>query len=237
MKTILKPRFTPILRAALLLAVGATFGLWQSSEAGLFSPKGGSAGEKRQAILKQREELLEEAVAAQPALKAKIQSAAGYATFKQTDVNLFMLASGRGYGVVRDNATGKETYMCVASLGGGVGLGVKDLRVLFIFNDAQVMKQFVDKGWQFGGEGNATAKYKDAGVAVEGGAKAQVDPKEGSVTSGATTDAQAGTGGADKTSASASTEGAMEIYQFTKSGLALQATIQGTKYWKNSDLN
>ena len=29
----------------------------------------------------------------------------------------------------------------------------------------------------------------------------------------------------------------MEIYQFTESGLALQATIQGTKYWKNEDLN
>lgn len=29
----------------------------------------------------------------------------------------------------------------------------------------------------------------------------------------------------------------VEIYQITKNGLALQATLQGTKYWKNSDLN
>lgn len=29
----------------------------------------------------------------------------------------------------------------------------------------------------------------------------------------------------------------VEIYQITKNGLALQATLQGTKYWKNKDLN
>jgi len=29
----------------------------------------------------------------------------------------------------------------------------------------------------------------------------------------------------------------MEIYQFTETGIALQATIAGTKYWKNNQLN
>lgn len=29
----------------------------------------------------------------------------------------------------------------------------------------------------------------------------------------------------------------IEIYQFTKSGIALQATIAGTKYWRDNDLN
>jgi len=29
----------------------------------------------------------------------------------------------------------------------------------------------------------------------------------------------------------------MEIYQFTKNGIALQATITGTKYWKDAELN
>lgn len=29
----------------------------------------------------------------------------------------------------------------------------------------------------------------------------------------------------------------VELYQFTKNGLALQATLQGTKYWKDKDLN
>lgn len=29
----------------------------------------------------------------------------------------------------------------------------------------------------------------------------------------------------------------MEVYQITKNGIALQATIQGTKYWKDKELN
>jgi lipid-binding SYLF domain-containing protein len=29
----------------------------------------------------------------------------------------------------------------------------------------------------------------------------------------------------------------VEVFQITKNGLALQATLQGTKYWKNKDLN
>lgn len=31
--------------------------------------------------------------------------------------------------------------------------------------------------------------------------------------------------------------GGVDVYQMTKSGLALQATLQGTKYWKNKKLN
>jgi len=29
----------------------------------------------------------------------------------------------------------------------------------------------------------------------------------------------------------------VKLYQITENGLALQATIQGTKYWKDDDLN
>jgi lipid-binding SYLF domain-containing protein len=29
----------------------------------------------------------------------------------------------------------------------------------------------------------------------------------------------------------------VELYQLTKNGIAVQVTVQGTKYWKNDDLN
>jgi lipid-binding SYLF domain-containing protein len=64
---------------------------------------------------------------------------------------LFLLSSGRGYGVVVDKS-GKETFMSMGSLGGGVGIGAKDLSVVFIFKDASVMNKFIESGWQFGGE-------------------------------------------------------------------------------------
>lgn len=208
-----------------------------SAQAGLFGPKGDNDGEKRQTVLKQRDEMLAELYNTKPDLKGRLAKAAGYATFKQTDVNLFLLASGNGYGVLHDNKAGKDIFMRVASLGGGVGMGVKDLRVIFVFNDAKVMQQFVEQGWQFGGKGDASAKYQDTGVSAEGGAKANVDFKEGAVTAGTTSDGRAGTKPEDKSSAAVSSTGGMEIYQFTESGLSLQATVQGTKYWKDSKLN
>jgi lipid-binding SYLF domain-containing protein len=121
-------------------------------------------------------------------------------------MNLFLLSSGHGYGMVVDKS-GKETFMAMGSLGGGVGIGAKDLSVVFIFKNADVMKKFIDSGWQFGGEADATAKAGDKGAAIS---------KE----------AGADTGG-----------NLFEIYQITDTGAALQATVAGTKYWKDKKLN
>lgn len=219
------------------LGVALTLLLPSAGYAALFGPRGDSPEEKRHVIRQQRDEMLAELFKTKPGLKDRLAKAAGYATFKQTDMNLFMLASSRGYGVLKNNQTGRDTFMCVASLGGGVGLGVKDLRVIFVFNDAKVMQRFVDQGWQFGGKGDASAKYKDSGLSVEGGARANVDFKEGTVAAGATTDARASSKTEGQASAALSTGGGMEIYQFTESGLSLQATVQGSKYWKDSKLN
>lgn len=217
--------------------LGASLLLLPGMRAALFGPKGDNADEKRQVVAKQRDEMLAELYRTKPELKERISKAAGYATFKQTDMNLFLLASGRGYGVVHDNKSGKDTYMCVGSLGGGVGLGIKDLRVVFIYHDAKVMQQFMDSGWQFGAKADTSAKYKDTGVSAEQNVKANVDFKEGTVDAGSSTDARAKSAKSEQSAAASSTSGPMEIYQFTESGLSLQATVAGTKYWKDSDLN
>ena len=127
--------------------------------------------------------------------------------------------------------------MCVASLGGGVGMGVKDLRVVFVFNDAKVMKQFLQSGWEFGGKADTSAKYKDTGVSAEQNVKANVNIKDGTVAAGSSTDVRSGAGKSDQAAASVAAGGPMEIYQFTDSGVSLQATVAGTKYWKDSKLN
>jgi len=55
---------------------------------------------------------------------------------------------------------------------------------------------------------------------------------------GAQADAAAQSG--DKGAAAAGAATALqdvEVYQITKNGIALQATLQGTKYWRDGDLN
>ena len=220
-----------------MLCLALTLALASSAQAFLFGPKGDSNAEKKANIRKQRDEILAQLYAANPDMKNVLKRAAGYATFKQMNVNLFLLATANGYGVVVDNKAHKEIFMRVASLGGGVGAGLKDVRVIFVFHDPKVMKQFIEEGWQFGGQADAAAKYQDTGMSAEQNAKGGVSFRDGTVSAGSSTDMRAGTEKDDAASAGLATRGGMEIYQFTESGVALQATVAGTKYWKDSKLN
>ena len=208
-----------------------------NARAGLFGPKGDDPAEKKANVRKQRDEMLADLYQTKPELRDTLQKAAGYATFKNVNVNLLLLATANGYGMAVDNKTGRETFMRMASLGGGVGAGLKDVRVIFIFHDPALLKQFIDEGWQFGGQADAAAKYKDTGVTGEQNVKGNVSVKQGNVALGSSTDLGAGVTKTNSADAKLATRGGMEIYQFTESGVSLQATVQGTKYWKDSNLN
>ena len=158
---------------------------------------------KRQAILSMRDHVLSDLYKVRPQAKSEIASAPGYAVFNNANIYLLLVSFGGGHGVVKDNKTGKNTFMKMGQAGIGLGLGLKDFRAVFIFNKRPVMEEFINKGWEFGGQADAAAKAGDKGAALGGEA----------VFSDIT------------------------IYQLTESGLALQATVQGTKYWKDDDLN
>ncbi len=220
-----------ILCLVLALAVAGSAHAWP------FGPKGDSTAEKKANIRKQRNEMLAQLYASNPGMKRILNRAAGYATFKQVNVNLLLLATANGYGVVMDNRSRRETFMRMGSLGGGIGAGVKDVRVIFVFHDPKVMRQFIEEGWQFGGQADAAAKYQDTGVSAEQNVRGAVGFHEGAVSASSSTDLRGGTQESHATSAALATRGGMEVYQFTESGVALQATISGTKYWKDSKLN
>lgn len=165
--------------------------------------QGATITEQRQAILQMKGEVLSELYALNPSTRAQINSAPGYAVFNNANVNLILASFGGGYGVVTDNRNGNNTYMKMAEVGLGLGAGVKDFRVVFVFHNAETMKRFIDKGWAFGAQADAAAKAGDKGGAVAG--EITVDD--------------------------------ITIYQITESGLALQATVKGTKYWSNDALN
>jgi len=192
-----------------------------------FGPKGKDVEEKKATVRKDRDALLAAMIEKKPDLKEKLAKAAGYATFTTLNVNLLLLATGNGYGVAVDNQTKKETFMRVASIGAGVGAGIKDLKLLFVFNNRQAMQRFVDQGWEFGGQADATAKSGDKGIALEERVGVGVDTKK-----------PGASGGRSAGSGEVTTLGApIEIYQLTTAGIALQATVSGTKYWKDGALN
>lgn len=190
-------RFT----ATSLLVVGALAGCRAMDGA-----SGDTAAEQKSTVQTEQAAALNELYAARPETREKVKNAAGYGYFSNVNVNVFLMSTENGYGVVHNNTTGKDTYMKMAGAGVGVGMGVKDYRVVFIFTDPNVMRRFVESGWDFGGQADAGAKVNDQGAAAGGAATV------GSVAG-------------------------MEIYQFTKNGVALQATVQGTKYWRDDKLN
>jgi lipid-binding SYLF domain-containing protein len=159
--------------------------------------------QKRQAVQTMNDEVLTELFALKPSVRSQINSAPGYAVFDNANVNLILASFGGGYGVVTNNLTGQQTYMKMAEVGVGLGAGVKDFRVVFVFHNEDVMSRFVEKGWAFGAQADAAAKAGDKGIAK--GGEVIVDN--------------------------------VTIYQLTESGLALQATVKGTKYWKDDELN
>lgn len=162
-----------------------------------------STEEKRQAILTMKSEVLTELFKQKPDVKQQLINAPGYAVFSNANVNIIFASFGGGHGVVKNNKTGHYTYMKMGEVGIGLGLGVKDFRIVMIFHSAATMKHFIESGWAFGAQADAAAKASDKGGAIGGEVTADN----------------------------------ITIYQLTETGLALQATVKGTKYWKDDKLN
>lgn len=163
-----------------------------------------SPEQQQEKIRKMAAQTLTDLYKLQPAAQGAIQKAAGYAVFNNMGTNLLLLSTARGAGVAVDSQTKQDTFMKMISAGAGLGIGVKDYRVIFVFENKSALKTFVDSGWTASAEADATAKTGDSGGAYSGAA---------SVAPG------------------------VWVYQITKKGLALQLTLQGTKYYKNDELN
>lgn len=181
---------------------------------GFFGAKGDTAEEKRAHTREMRSQTLADLYKEKPEVQARLEKAVGYAVFSNMNVKIFMVGSGNGYGVAVDNTTKKETFMKMLEVGGGVGLGVSDLRAVMIFHDKDAFQKFVDTGLEFSGKASAEGQVADQGMAVRQEAKLAAAGEE---------DVQLFQG--------------VEVYQLTKNGVMAQAMLYGTKYWKDSDLN
>jgi lipid-binding SYLF domain-containing protein len=132
---------------------------------GCMSAKGETLQEKRDYALDMQSSVLQELYEQKPEAQAKVEKAAGYGVFTNLGSKIFVISTGSGYGVVHDNKTGKDTYMKMIEVGGGFGMGIRKFKAVFVFNDAKAMRDFVDQGWEFGGDADAAAKAGDTGAA------------------------------------------------------------------------
>ena len=96
--------------------------------AGGLASAGDSPDQKREKTRKMAAEALQDLYKAEPSSQAAIQKAAGYAVFDNMGVNVLLVSTARGSGLAVNNQTKQETFMKMASAGGGFGMGVKGYR-------------------------------------------------------------------------------------------------------------
>ena len=136
------------------------------SASGCASARGGTVTEKRNYVRDMRTSTLDELYQQAPEARTKVKNAAGYAVFTSIGSKIFVLATGNGFGIVRDNSTGQDTYMKMMEVGGGFGMGLKKYKAVFVFNDRAAMRTFLESGWEVGAEADAGAKAGDTGAGI-----------------------------------------------------------------------
>jgi len=140
----------------------------------------------------------------QPSARKAVEAAAGYAAFSNFGMKILLAGGGTGKGIAVNNKTKAVTYMKMAEVQAGLGFGVKKFQLVWVFETDAALNNFVNSGWEFGGQATAAAKAGDKGGSYQGAI---------SVSPG------------------------VWLYQLTGSGLALELTAKGTKYYKDDDLN
>lgn len=134
---------------------------------GCATTEGNTIEEKRSFVMETHDDTLQELYRERPEAREKIENAPGYGVFSTIDTNLILVATGGGYGVVVDNATGERTYMRMGELGVGPGIGLKDMRAVLVFHNDNVLHDFTESGWQFGGSADATAQSGEQGAGAD----------------------------------------------------------------------
>src|SRR5215218_5187833 len=132
-------------------------------------PKSGGERREMQAeIQTMRQQTLERLFAAQPAARTAVQNAAGDAVFSNFGLKILVAGGGSGEGVAVDHRTGVPVYMKMAEVSAGLGMGVKQFRLVWVFETQQALSDFINKGWTLGGQATAAAKAGDAGASFAG---------------------------------------------------------------------
>lgn len=98
--------------------------------------------------------------------KELYKDAYGWAAFDNMKI-AFGFSGGGGNGVAVNKKTGNRTYMKMGTAGIGLSLGAKKYQVLFLFQDEQTFKSFVEKGWQ--ADASASAQAGGEGVGAQTG--------------------------------------------------------------------
>jgi len=148
----------------LLILISTTLAVFVSSTIA----KGASREQKQQDIRTMAQDTLSRLYSHQPKAKIAVKNAAGYAVFSNFGMKIFLAGGGKGSGIAITNKTKDEIFMKMVEIQAGLGIGIKKFRVVWVFENAKDLNQFMNSGWELGGQATAAAKLSDEGGSFAG---------------------------------------------------------------------
>ena len=142
-----------------------------------FCLSGPAFAQDESAVIQRRNEVREivhESLAAlyetAPGARMTIERAAGYGVFSTFGLKIFYGGGTTGKGLVINNATHRNTFMKMVQVQAGFGFGVSKNRLIFVFETQKALRDFINQGWEFGGQMSAAAMVADQGGMFAGAA-------------------------------------------------------------------
>ena len=127
-----------------------------------------SKAEEQAEVRKAAQSALAAVYKAAPSAKKAVESAAGYAAFSNFGMKIFVAGGGSGKGIAVNNKTKATTYMRMAEIQAGLGFGIKKFQLVWVFETDAALNNFINSGWEFGGQATAAAKAEGKGAAHQG---------------------------------------------------------------------
>ena len=129
----------------------------------------------RKEILAMKDLTLAELYKHKPKAKEVIEKSEGYAVFDATGVYVVLYVGIEGRGVLIDNSNGEATYMVMARVGTGPGVGYEKFRGIIVFKSKKVLHAFKTVGGDIGASGHLVVKEFNKGGGV--GFQVSFDPE------------------------------------------------------------
>ena len=119
-------------------------------------------------IRKTSQAILSELIRIQPSAQGAVERAAGFAIFSTSGLKIFVAGGGIGTGMAVNNQTKQVVFMKMAEVQAGLGRGFSKLKQVWVFETQGAFDNFVNSGWEFGGQATLTAQAAGQGGGYAG---------------------------------------------------------------------
>ena len=127
-----------------------------------------SADQQRAEIQELQTKALENLYDLTPNAHEVLDNCYGYATISATGSQFGLLGGAHGRGLAVNKMTGARVYMKMEAYQLGIGLGVKEYDLIFVFGSQHAWESFISGKFKVGGSAEASATDGYSGGAIEG---------------------------------------------------------------------